>query len=340
MIVGLGNRVIHHSVRESFGHLLRAALHGTPVYAAHGPIYELDPAAPVLDPFLRSARESGRDPGDMTIESLAPDKVIEKAILLRRQRIVDWDQETLEQDWKDVEDWTRAGLVLEVASRHGIPMRGGNREHVRWKLKGTVTGRFGVESGFNPLVIPRANRSWIRSDVDRSIVVIDFKAMDLSSMLTCTPGLKERYEGATDLHARTAEIVGLDRDTAKKELFVYAYGGSSQHTETFAKRLPELKWIRGENSVVAGANARTIQRQSATAFKAALSRALPLLVDFPIRPLFTVHDELTLDVLNDALPGVGSVTKALEEGASERMGVPYTVGMSVGSNYAEAKAAG
>ena len=338
MIVGCGDRVVHHSVRTSFGHLLRCALNGTDVYVAHGPIYDNDPAAELLSTFLRSAREVGIDPDMLSEQELATQQVIDRAARLRTDYVRSWDDEALDRDWDDVRDWTRAGLVLEVAARRGVPMRDGSRPYVRWKLRGTMTGRFGVESGgFNPLVIPKGSRREIVPGYGRSVVVIDFRAIDLCSMLSLTPGLRERYEGTTDLHSRTAEITGLDRDVAKRELFVYAYGGNSPHVQTFGRLLPELKWIRGTSSEEARANAQLVQKTSATAFKAALSRALPLLVDDPVRPMFTVHDELTLDVLNEALSGVGSVTKALEEGASERIGVPYTTGMTVGKTYAEAK---
>ncbi len=338
MIVGLGDRVVHHSVRTSFGHLLRCALHDTAVYVAHGPIYDKDPAEDLLAAFIRSANEVGMNPDMLSEQELTTQRVLDRATKLRRDYVERWDQEALDQDWKDVHAWTRAGLVLEVAARRGIPLRDGSRPYVRWKLRGTMTGRFGVESGgFNPLVIPRESRSQIVPGPGRSVAVIDFRAIDLCSMLHLTPGLRERYEGTTDLHSRTAEITGLDRDVAKKELFVYAYGGNSLHTQTFGRLLPELRWIRGTSSEEARANAQLVQKTSATAFKAALSRALPLLVGDRIRPMFTVHDELTLDVLNEALPEVGSVTKALEEGASERIGVPYTTGMTTGRNYGEAK---
>jgi hypothetical protein len=339
MIVGQGTKTVHHSVRSGFGSLLRSALSGDAAYCALGPIYAEDPAASTLAPFYRSAREAGLDPDCLSEQSLAPPAVIARSLQLRRSAVDSWDQENcLPMDWKDVEDWTRAGLVLEIAGRVGIPFVGGDRAHVRWKLRGTVTGRFGVESGgFNPMVIPRDQRGQIAPGYDRLVAVIDFKAMDLSSMLRVCPGLKEKYVGADDLHLRSAEILGLERDVAKRELFVYAYGGRSPHHELFEQRLPELKWIRGENSTVAGANARLVQKTSATAFKAGLSMALPLLCGDELRPMFTVHDELTLDVLNKASPDVWTVVRAVEKGASERMGVPYSAGMTVGRNYAEAK---
>jgi hypothetical protein len=329
VIVGVGDMIVHHSVREDFGQLLRAALHGTPVYAAFGPIYAVDPAEAMLAPFIRSAKEAGMDPDLMCIQELVPQQFIEKITFLRRNAVVTWTG-----IWRDIEHWTRAGLVLETASRRGVHFKEGTKAHVRWRMRGTMTGRFGVEpGGFNPMVIPREQRARIvPSAAERAVVVIDFRSMDLSSMVSVVPGLAERYAGAQDLHSRTADLVGIARDIAKKELFVHAYGGHSSYAEQFEKHLPELTSRKGADL------ARLVQTTSATAFKAGLSMALPLLVDGNIRPMFTVHDELTLDVLNEALPTVRHVSKAMEDGASERIGVPYTTGSSVGRNYSEAKA--
>lgn len=342
MIVGLGGpggRIVHHSIKDDFGRLLTLALGDVPVYVAHGPIYENDPASELLQPFIRSAREAGLNPDELSDEQLAPELFLQRACELRMSWVDSWAEEALPADWEKLEDWARAGLVLEIARRRGVSFKDGTKAHVRWKLRGTVTGRFGVEpGGFNPLVIPKEMRSRIvPSGPGRSIVVFDFRAMDLCSMISVTPGLAERYAGTHDLHGRTAEIMGLDRDIAKREIFVYAYGGASSYTSDFVVQLPEIKFIRGGSRLEAGANARLIQRISADAFKAALSRALPLLTSDDCLPLFTVHDEVVLDVLNERLDGLWSVTKALQDGASERIGVPYTVGMKVGSSYAEAK---
>jgi hypothetical protein len=225
--------------------------------------------------------------------------------------------------------------VLEVASRIGIPLREGTRAHVKWKLRGTVTGRFGVESGgLNPLVIPRDQRQRIvPGGRDRSVVALDFRAMDLCSIISLFPALSDSYGGVGDgdLHGRTAELVGVDREVAKKELFVFAYGGHSSCERQFAERMPDVFRERGPEL------ARRVQERSATAFKAGLSRALPLLVGDFVRPMFTVHDELVLDVLSERLDDVSGVVQAMEQGASERIGRPYSVGMKVGANYAEAK---
>jgi hypothetical protein len=340
-------RFVYHSVRDSFGTLLRSALSGDNSHAvALGPIYELDPGAETLAPFIRSAKESSIDPDLLNDSFLAPDWVLQKVQKLRNDSVSSWAGQASDITWKDAVHWTRAGLVLEIASRRGIPLNDGKLAHVKWKMRGTVTGRFGVESGgYNPLLIASEkdrvsgqHALWrskiVPSAVGREIVAIDFRAMDLSSMISLVPGLKQHYAGCTDFHERTAELVGIKRESAKKELFVHAYGGNSSYSEKFDKHLPELNWLR---QMAHGAGARLVQQTSATAFRAALSNALPLLAGEDIKPLFTVHDELTLDALSRSEDQLALVTKALEEGASERIGVAYTVGMNKGRNYSEAK---
>lgn len=347
MIAILGpGKIIHHSVRADFGALLRAALVGETALAGLGPIYEVDPANAILPPFFRSAREIGLDPDTMTEFDIAPLSVLDRARRLRCEELQRWSTAATDVDWTDAGDWTRAGLVLEVASRLGIPLRDRKPVHVKWKMRGTVTGRFGVESGgFNPLIIarekpnePTSKSLWrdriVPSSEGRSVVSLDFRAMDLSSMVAVVPNLYSRYVGAIDLHERTAQLVGIDRDVAKNELFVHAYGGRSEYSVQFERTLPELNWLRSKPH---GEGARLVQKTSAIAFRAALSRALPFLVGDLARPMFAVHDELALDVLSGDTDGLAGIVEALEAGASRRIGVPYRVGVRSGNSYAEAK---
>ena len=53
--------------------------------------------------------------------------------------------------------------------------------------------------------------------------------------------------------------------------------------------------------------------------------------------MFTVHDEVALDYSERVSDRLGEVAKALEEGASQRIGVPYRVGLSTGNTYEKAK---
>jgi hypothetical protein len=251
-------------------------------------------------------------------------------------------------DWDKAVEWTRAGLVLEVCRRRGVRVRGHGTVHVPWRLKGTVTGRFGVEpvriSGdrlFNPMIIPTDDR-WtvVPSAPGRSIVVLDFMAMDLCSLVSLLPGLYERlkgnfFSGIRISHGVIADHLNVEADVAKRELFVHAYGGRSPLAAEFDRHFPEISEAR--RSLDHGDMARVVQETSAIAFRAALSRALPLLLGDDVMPMFTVHDELVLDVGPDTDPAILKLCCELEDGATERIGVPYGVRCSSGSSYAEAK---
>lgn len=332
---------VYHALDDSFIPALSLALRDRPVVVALGPIYEVDPAAELLAPFRRSELETGWS----CVHALAPDWVWEKARELRRAAAA---RELLfETGVRDLVDWTRAGLVLELARVRGIQVKGRGLLHVRWRLRGTVTGRFGTEPvrvadwTFNPLslgpddrwrVVPRA--------ACRRIAVLDFRAMDLCSMVSVVPGLAARYVGQEDLHFHTAAtLYGAVpppevRDEVKRETFVYAYGGHSSLERKFSYHFPELDFLRRMPQGEAG---RRVQAQSALAFRAALARALPLLAGDHVVPLFTVHDELALDYSETHSDALAVVAKALEEGASQRIGVPYRVGVSIGTSYEEAK---
>lgn len=329
MRLNFPDRPVYHSVRDDFKDVLKNHLAGSmDAVVGHGPIYEHDPAKELLAPFLRSAQEVGIDPAP---EWLAPKWVLDRAHDERADRVLSWAKGASERDWLDVRDWTRAGLVLEISAWLGIPMRSGTKVFPKWKLRGTVTGRFGVEHGsFNPLTISREQRSRIVPDGSgRQVVVLDFRAMDLCSIISLFPSLADRYRASTDPHQTTADLVGVDREVAKKELFVFAYGGHSSHHREFSERLPELVPVRGPDL------ARRVQETSALAFRAGLSRALPHLFGGHIRPMFTVHDELVLD--RDPAHPIDELVAALADGASERIGVPYSVGVKTGRDYAEAK---
>ncbi len=326
---------IFHSVHTDFWEMLRESLNGDCVQSALGLIYKDDPAADLMLPYARSAREASGH-FDESTAGFAPPWVLERAFEVRLQAV---DAYLSKADGPDdslmaLNTWTRAGLVLEIGARHGINYYGCLRRP-RWRLNGTVTTRFGLEHGsWNPMMIGREDRFRLRpSSPDRHIAVIDFVAMDLCSMIAVVPGLKERYVGATDLHDRTAELLGLDRDTAKEQLFVHAYSGHSAYKSEFEARLPELDWLRQKPH---GVGARLVQTESARRFRAALSEALPLLVGSDVRPLFTVHDELVLDASEDSQSSVMDVALAMSTGAS-RGTVQYRTKMTVGSNYDEAK---
>lgn len=362
-----------HSVHESFASLLSLTLRGKTAIAALGPIYTADPAAALLVPFQRSAVESG---WQVTADTLAPKEIAERTRRLRCEAAAKdltllFDQS---DGFKELIEWTRAGLLLEICRANGINYTGRGLIQVPWRLNGTVTGRFGTEpvrgetagSGwtFNPLSLgPNDRASIVPRGPGRRICVMDFRAMDLCSMVSLVPGLSLRYEQPesieamcggvsvpgpsdriVDLHAVTVRhLFGHDyslhdfhriRTHVKEQIFVHAYGGNSDLRRDFQQKLPELDWLRNKPH---GEGARLVQSQSARAFRAALSEALPLLLQPEVMPLFTVHDELALEYSETHSSELAKVAMALEKGASQRIGMPYSVGVSTGLTYEEAK---
>jgi hypothetical protein len=329
--------------------MLRRALRGIPVIAGFGPIYETDPGEVLLAPFRRSAIESGWE--GLEESGLAPDSVL-GAVREMRSTAVDSFGDRLLEEHGDLVDWARAGLVLEVARRHGVNVIRRGLLRPNWRLRGTVTGRFGVEplrgfdrvSGrnwvFNPLSLGPDDRPLIRaSDACRQVAVLDFRGMDVCSMVSIVPGLAEIYAGHDDPHQRTADLTGLTRAAAKQGFLSWAYGASfaamPEVGRAFDVTFPSVKaFTRGMDH---GDFPRMVQMTSALAFRAALSRALPMLVGMHHLPMFVVHDELVVDCSELGLDMIGGLVSELESGASERVGVSYRVGVSTGYTYGEAK---
>ena len=320
---------------KSFVDLLIHALHGEQVGIALGPIYTTDPATELLAPFIKSASESGWN--NLSDDNLAPKWVMETAKHLRSEAAI-----AIAPDISIVNEWTRAGLLLHLASDIGIMIKGAGLVHPRWRMRGTVTERFGVGTiriagtDFNPLTIAAENRSFIiPRTAERRIAVIDFRAMDLCSMLSILPSFPKEYIDADDLHAVTANLIGCNRDMAKKEIFVHAYGGTSCIRREFERKFPELDALR---LLPQGDAGRKVQLISSIAFRAALSNALPLLVSYDVLPMFAVHDEIVLDHLSGLDDNVAMVAKAMEQGASQRIGFTYKTRVSTGGmSYIDVK---
>lgn len=335
----VGEVPVFHSVREDFGDLLRMALRDEKAVAALGPLYEDDPAADLLRPFVRSMHETG---WAVHAEGmLAPDEVLARAKVLR-------DEVGAKINWSSAQDlieWTRAGLVLEIARRRGVRFAGRGLIHFDWKMRGTVTGRFGCEThrsvggwSANPLTLNiDERRRIVASDAVRSVVVLDFKAMDVCSMTAIVPGLGEIMEGHPDPYSRVAELTGLSRDKAKLSFLTWAYGGVVEPyilDELWRCFRPISDFTKHLDH---GQFPRMVQTVSAQAFRAGLSMALPKLVGELWIPMFCVHDELALDTSEWGLDRIKEVQSALEIGASQTIGAPYRVGVSAGYTYEEAK---
>ena len=330
---------VYHSVGSDFLELIRRALGDLNSIVAYGPIYDEDPAHELAAPFLRSAKETGWKP---TINDIVPDSVASRMDSLRLDALKYFAYD----DRDDLYDWTRSALVLEIATRAGIRVLSQGTIHPKWRLNATETGRFGVESTrlisggtFNPMSLPKNLRERIvASDHTRMVAVLDFRAMDVCSMIALIPGLRKMFADHPDPHQRVAEITGLQRSEAKISFLTWAYGGvvDPHILDVLSRNFRCITAIT--HGLPHGDFARAVQRLSARAFRAGLSRALPLLVDGHLLPMFTVHDELTLDVSEIGQTMLTNISKALEEGASQRIGSQYIVGRAkTGYTYEAAK---
>lgn len=336
--------VVYHDVRASFGDMLRMSLKGERCVAALGPIYPKDPGEHVIAPFVRSAIETGYT--SLPEEKLVPDHTLELLHEIRQHSCSGPFMLWKDEEWNDAVNWSRAGLVLEIARRRGVHFSGRGVIHFNWKMRGTVTGRFGCETyhgsnwTLNPLTLSEDDRRRCRpSDAVRHVAVLDFKAMDVCSMAAIIPEFGAIIGDHTDPYTKIADVIGRNwsRDDVKRNFLVWAYGGvvdpdvlgefwyHMRPVHDFTCKLPH------------GEFPRMVQTVSAQAFRAGLSRALPLLVTDHYIPMFTVHDELTLDVSEVGLDRIKDVQIALESGASEAIGRAYRVGVSTGYTYEEAK---
>ena len=355
MRLELPGTTIYHDYSQAFPLLLEATRRGQRVIGAWGPIYREDPAAEVVASFKHSAEETGWDLDESDGPQFMPEWAFIRSKRLRQAAVDSWVKGSIDQDLDELDRWTRAGMVLEIARLRGVRVKGLGLAKVRWSLKGTETGRFGATpwgrsaiwpNGFNPLTIPNHQRDLVLpSSDDRFVCAIDFRAIDLVSMTKIVPGLAARYEDCDDLHARTVELlfgkkaaslVPEARDMCKREVFVHAYGGESRLRRSFEEMIPELQWLR---DMPDGQGPRAVQSLSARAFRSGLAAAMPLLLSQSVMPMFAVHDELVIDVHPDSLPEAMHISSVIESGASLAVGATYTTKVKWGRNYMEAKRA-
>ena len=240
-----------------------------------------------------------------------------------------------------------------------------------------VTGRIGIEDGFNPMNIPHGlPRSVITSRHSGYICVIDYNAMDFRSIVKMTEqidggALQKSFHGCRDFHARTAELLFQDpfrRDEVKAFLYPLFYGGgidtvaakggfSIQRAKEldglFREKLPEvfelkvkLEEMAKKTGYVVLPTGRKIkvddpakafalagQSMSSDVFREALNSVVELLKERCSKVIFTVHDEIVIDLHPSEVNIVDEISNLMREPIS---GYHYEVKHKMGRNYAEA----
>jgi hypothetical protein len=229
---------------------------------------------------------------------------------------------------------------------------------------GGITRRIGAETNsFNPMGIPHGKpREAIVSRFDGGLIcAIDYNAMDFRSLIYLAANrnpkakrLIELYRGCDDFHARTAELVFMDskeRDKLKDMIYPVLYG-SRNPDERLAAVLPELFELKIDLQQEAkcfevvklppfsrkvtvtdskDALALAGQSYSAIIFEKALVRAVDAMKELRSKIIFTVHDEVVIDLHPDEK---GIVIDRLLPILEEPMaGLTYKVNVKIGENY-------
>jgi hypothetical protein len=268
--------------------------------------------------------------------------------------------------------------IAAFASRAKKSLNGSYLE-TKFNANPGVTGRIGIESGFNALSIPHGapRRVIVSRHAGGSIFVIDYNAMDFRSIIKMTEGIdsttRASYQGCKDFHARTAELLFGDpfrRDEIKAFLYPLFYGGSLETVASkggfslqkaqeidarFREKLPSVfvlkanleeearkfgsvklptnRKIKVDDSSKAFALAG--QSLSSDVFRNALIQVVDLLKERCSKVIFTVHDEIVIDLHPSETDLVRKVEAVMREPIADYR---YEVKSRTGRNYEEASA--
>lgn len=328
---------VYHSVDEDFNRMIDCAVNGKNVYAALGPIYKTDPAKSVVDPFILSAKNSFYK--SLSDDLLFPADAYERIKSIRNSAI---DRSSL--NFQEINEWTRAGLFLHIASKYGVKIAKYGMIHPKWNLNATETTRFGVETvkikdrSINLLSLNDDIRNHIiPSDSIREIAVLDFIAIDFCSIEVLFGIKRETF----DPYESIAIKLNCERKEAKVAFLSWCYGSTAIEQnkrlileKSFPSIAEEIK--KNEHGFVA----RLVQTASASIFRTALSSILPKVynsIDFI--PMFTVHDEIVLDISPRAIDMglLDDIKSTIENAVNIKSNYQYCIRISTGYTYGEAK---
>ena len=239
------------------------------------------------------------------------------------------------------------------------------------KQSGTETGRFSYQSP-NLQNVPRGSflrRCFIPRE-DHFFVMIDYDQQEyrLLADLSCEASLIEQVLSGKDVHTATAELMGVDRTTAKTINFALLYGAGSANLakllgvslakaealkEKYFKSLPrissfikrtikeakEKKHIRNflgrklhvkKNREFVAVN-HLIQSSGADVVKLSMSRLHDFLSDYRSAMVLQVHDEIIFEVHHTEIGIIPHLKKIMESVYKPQHGLNLTC--SVGYSY-------
>lgn len=277
----------------------------------------------------------------------------EKALELfdrRRRRAMHVVGDMTEVELASSCDRTAAKLVLLECERRGFLWEG-QLTKPKFNLGTSKTGRFGCV-GFNVMSIKKDTRSKLEARPGHALVSFDFKSIDGRSVVALSEEGRVRYGSEPDVYgAIFADVYDRPADDEsraqfKLDFFQYAYGPCSKfksdHIGYLNGALPWVEELREKlydpnvHDHIGQGLAWEAQRMSSRAFNAGLRNSLSILCcSKELHPLFTVHDELLIELDMDHPDSIWPLRDKLEEGASEATGVKHVVKLKTGRTYAE-----
>lgn len=338
--------IVVTDIRMAYRLGLEAYRHGRAF--AHVPV----PANVQLDfPFIQAMQICGLDPRTTNVLLTMPAGLANEVVHGRRQALLS------REVTGEIIERTGAELVLLTCERTGF-IYDGKLVHPRYNLKGTRTERYTIEPGtFNFMGIKSEKRGLLKARPGRSLIVLDFNAIDGRSIVSLHPDSPKNLRWCQgDFYAMMfQELFGKHPDHDERQALKLAFTRYCYRTSVskvppeldalFSEKMPWIEELRKQNhdpdfhDHEGHGLALKAQTKSSRTFNGALFEAVGLLCtdDRSYDPLFTVHDELVVEVDDDKVGLAADLASTLEVGAYETSGVMHVVRFKVGKDYAQCK---
>lgn len=333
MIFEKDNILYYHSIRQNQYEVFNDLKNNKNFIVCSGPVYKTDPAASLIEPFIKSCEISNYK----FDESIIP-KGIQQSFNDNRKSYI--EKSINQNDINNLLNWSLYAAVLENAYINGVSV-GINKLHVDYVLNNTITSRDGYVTthDFNPHFITNEFSHYIKpSDYLRNVVILDFKAMDVFSMMTLFPSVSKFFEDTNDPYSVISSMCSIERKEAKISFLKWAYGGkiSSDIEVKFINNFNEI--FECSRKLQHGEFARTVQTVSSIIFRASIaSVAKELIFSKHFIPMFTIHDSIILDTSDYGIENIKTVIDKMEQKTFTESGIKYRISLNCGYTYFEAK---
>lgn len=218
-----------------------------------------------------------------------------------------------------------------------------SKPFVEYNIFGSKTGRLTTVPGTFPILTLNKNFRSIIEPQNDLLVELDYNAAELRTLIALTG--EEQPTG--DIHDWNAKRLGIDRETAKKEMFAWLYGSkqidSKKYSEIFGlDRLFQEQYNDFKFTNPYGRKIQTdqfhklnhlVQSTTSDLVLEQLVKINDLLKDKLSYISFTLHDSVVIDLKKEELDIVNKLTPVF---SSTKLGT-YPVRISAGKNYGSLK---